>query len=277
MSLTEAAIIIINITTDMATLISRAWSLLSLNGFRLFIALIGIAAICWGITFISIDASEVTIDRIARRIVLGEVFKPETTLGFEGLAGAAERDISCRPNAIRSAAVIRVRLVQDAIAATDRLSIDRNLVALRSTIRRSLSCSPDDPFLWLVLYWVEASRTGLRPELIEYLSKSYELGPYEGWIGVKRNGLALAVFEKLPADLSEKVVAEFAVLLNSGFVAEMVANLSGPGWPVHDILVSRLATVKQGYREALANEMDRNGFSVQVPGVELREARPWNR
>jgi hypothetical protein len=277
MSRIEAATTTINIIADMATLISRALELICLNGIRLFVALLGIAAIGWGIILVSAGASEATIDGVARRIILGEVFNPATTRGFERLAEAAERDSPCRPNAVRSAAIIRVRLAQDAIAVTDRQSIDRNMTALRSTIRRSLSCSPDDPFLWFVLYWVEVSQTGFRPELVEYLRKSYELGPYEGWIGLHRNRFALAVFQQLPIDLAEKVVAEFAVLLNSGFVTEMVANLSGPGWGVRDVLIPHLTNVREVYRQAFANELSRDGFDVQVPGVELKELRPWNR
>jgi hypothetical protein len=261
----------------MATLISRALKFASFGGVRIFLALLGIISIGWGTIFVSIDADHAAIDRAAKRIMRGEAFKPAVLLDFERLAEAVERESSCWPRSIRSAAVIRVQLAEIANSIADPISIDRSMMTLRATIQRSLSCSPDDPFLWFVLYWVEVSQGGFRPELIEYLRKSYELGPYEGWIGLRRSRFALAVYQQLPEDVAKKVVSEFAVLLNSGFVAEMVANLSGPGWPVRDVLISNLYWVKQIEREAFANELSRNGFEVSVPGIELKELRPWNR
>ncbi|MGY4234686.1 hypothetical protein ACVIIW_003633 [Bradyrhizobium sp. USDA 4449] len=242
---------------------------------RLCLAFIAVFAIAWGVIFCPIADSRAEADRVARRIVLGEVFKPSAMKKFGLLAEDAEREPSCVSSAIRSAAIIRIRLLEDAMANADRAGADAAVGTLQSTIQRSLSCSPHDPFLWFVLYWLKTMQEGFQPEVLEYLRKSYELGPFEGWIGVKRNGLALAVFEELPPDLAEKVAVEFSVLLNSGFVAEMVTNLCGPGWPARHILVSHLGGVRDVYRTALANQLRKSGCEVQIPGIELKEIRPW--
>ena len=45
-------------------------------------------------------------------------------------------------------------------------------------------------FLWFALFWLENMQFGFRDESIRYLEQSYELGPSEGWIALKRNGYA---------------------------------------------------------------------------------------
>jgi hypothetical protein len=42
------------------------------------------------------------------------------------------------------------------------------------------------------------------------------LGPDEGWIALKRNVVALAVFERLRPDVGEMAIREFARLFGSG-------------------------------------------------------------
>jgi hypothetical protein len=161
-------------------------------------------------------------------------------------------------------------------AIVDGDDIDMQLNALRDSIRRSLACSPADPFLWVVLYWVEINRNGFQPDYLKYLRLSYQLGPNEGWIALKRNGYALAIFQQLPPDLAEMAIAEFATLVDTGFYAETAAILTGPGWPEREMLLSHLKDVSERYKEAFAKAVYKLGYDVNVPGVVLRDPRPWD-
>jgi hypothetical protein len=104
---------------------------------------------------------------------------------------------------------------------------------------------------------------------------SYSLGPNEGWIAVRRNRLALALFAVLTPDLQNKAVLEFAHLVDSGFVPEAADILTGPGWPVRERLLSRLAHVDELYREQFAKAVYQLGYDVSVPGVKPFGFRPW--
>ncbi len=126
-----------------------------------------------------------------------------------------EKAAWCRPAALRSAAIIRLRMVEAAASTGDHKHADEDLKSLGNVIRSSLSCLPADPFLWLVLYWVESTQNGIKPEYLNYLRMSYQLGPNEGWIALKRNPVAFANFALLPADLATDAINEFLGLINS--------------------------------------------------------------
>jgi hypothetical protein len=241
-------------------------------------ALIGLAgaAILWGVRVLPIFWDQSPLERTATTVVAGEPFKVELLDGLIPAVQAAEQADYCRPEAMHSAAVIRLRLAEQALADGERTAIDGRLSALDDSIHRSLACSPADPFLWVVLYWVESTRNGFQPEYLEYLRLSYRLGPNEGWIALKRNRFALALFDRLPTDISERAVSEFVGLLNTGFYPEAAAILTGPGWRVRELLLPRLKEVNDRYRQALSREVYRQGYDISIPGAEAPDPRPWH-
>jgi hypothetical protein len=249
----------------MLRIVTRA-SLLALAG----------AAIAWGVAALPTFWRQSALERTAAHVLAGDPFKPELLEALIPAVEAAEQADYCRPEATRSAAILRLRLAEQAVAEGERMSIDGRLAALRDSIRRSLACSPADPFLWVVLYWVESARNGFQPRYLDYLRLSYRLGPNEGWIGLKRNGLALAIFERLPPDIAELAISEFVGLLDTGFYPETAAILTGPGWRVRELLLPRLKDVNERYRQAFAREVYRQGYDVSVPGVPPRDTRPWD-
>jgi hypothetical protein len=219
-------------------------------------------------------ARQVPIERVATQVLDGDPFKPGVLMALMPQVEAAERTEPCSPAVIRSASIIRTRMAEQAIVDGD--DIDTQLNALRDSIRRSLACSPADPFLWVVLYWVEINRNGFQQDRLKYLRLSYQLGPNEGWIALKRNGYALAIFRQLPPDIADMVLAEFPRLLDSGFNAETVVIFTGPGWRERDILLPRLKDVAERHRQAFARALYKLGYDVTVPGVTPRDPRPWD-
>ena len=132
-------------------------------------------------------------------------------------------------------------------------------------IRSSLSCAPADPFLWLALYSVEVTENGFKPDYLKYLRLSYRLGPQEGWIALKRNPLAFAVFQQLPPDLGENAVNEFvAMLLESRFIDQAAEILIGPAWPERELILSQVAQHSRN---------DRQHSRMRCPGVAMRMYR----
>ncbi|MBR1092296.1 hypothetical protein JQ621_33035 [Bradyrhizobium manausense] len=185
-------------------------------------------------------------------------------------------DVSqCYPRGLHNAAIIRGRQVQVALDSSepDEFDLERNRAV--QGIRRSLSCAPSDSFLWFVLFWLQNFERGLQPENIALLRRSYELGPYEGWIALKRCKVALTVYAFLPDDLRENVRTEFSVLVGSGFVYDAADLLVGSGWSARDDLLLATAQTREKYRRQLAKRLREMGIEVSVPGIELQEWRPW--
>jgi hypothetical protein len=242
---------------------------------RLFAVLLGCATLVSGVYTFPTFSRQSPIERTAMQVIEGVPFAPDELIKSVPAVEAAEQASICRPQGIRSAAIIRLQLAKDVIAASERDQIDSSLSALRDSIHRSLGCSPADPFLWSVLFWLENTMNGFSQDHFEFLRLSYQLGPNEGWIAVKRNELALAVFGQLPADLREMAIDEFVKLLNSGFLTESVAIFTGPAWPIREVLLPRLTSVSDVQREAFARELYRKGYVVNVPGVREPGRRPW--
>jgi hypothetical protein len=227
---------------------------------------LAIAAISWGVVVYPAAWRQVSIERIAKRIIAGDPFKSEALAETApGLKSAEEAD--CEPIALRSAAVIRLRVTEQAIATGEGNEIDGRLDTLRATLRRSLACTPSDAFLWVVLFWAENTRNGFEAENLKYLRMSYRLGPNEGWIALKRNRFALALFEELPPDLAEAAVSEFVKLVED-FVYDAPDIFTGPGWRLRDVLLPRLKDLPIRRRELFAKILYSKDLDISVPGVE---------
>jgi hypothetical protein len=219
-------------------------------------------------------ARQAPIERVAAQVVNGDPFKSEVLTTLIPQVEAAEREERCRPAALHGAAIIRTRIAEQALY--DGGNIDASLLSLSDSIHRSLACSPADPFLWFVLYWVETNRNGFQADYLNYLRLSYQLGPYESWIALKRNRYALAVFQRLPPDLAQKTITEFAKLLDTGFYADTVAIFTGPGWRERGLLLPRLKDVAERHRQAFASALYKLGYDVDVPGIARPDPRPWD-
>lgn len=244
-------------------------------GLRVFLTGLSALSIIWAILVVPLVWQTDRLDRIAARILEGEVYKTEVLTELLPLIDDVEHRALCRPQSLRSAVIVRLRLVEELMANESQSRIPLSLDQLRQSTRTALNCSPSDAFLWLVLFWADDAQRGSNPRQFTYLRQSYRLGPYEGWIALRRSGLALSSFEELPTDIADAALKEFAGLLQSGFYGEVVDLFVGPGWPVKDRLLASIANVGEPQRVRFAATLRRLGFDVKVPGVDAPEPRPW--
>src|SRR5216683_4965506 len=175
---------------------------------RLILAITGVLAMVWAVAVIPVFLSENAIVDVARAVMAGEVFKAEVLAAVQART-ETNGDSMLRSSVLGKAAVIRLRQAEDAVRAGDPELIKQKLQSLTQIVQESLRNAPDDPLLWLVWFWLDTSRNGLRPDGLPFLRMSYDLGPYEGWIAIKRNGVALAAFPALTSDLAERAIFEF--------------------------------------------------------------------
>ncbi len=188
---------------------------------------------------------------------------------------SAESRAICNPLEARAAAIIRLRLFEDAVNASDTRLADQRLKSLRSSTDLALSCVPTEGFLWFIKYWSAVQQGGSASDHFEELRMSYVLAPFEGWIALRRSPYALAIYGTLPADLKEMARNEFAAIVASSFIPDAVRILKGPGWTIRDELLPKLTTVRLDFRLWLDKELRAEGLTVEIPGVEAREFRPW--
>jgi hypothetical protein len=240
---------------------------------RILLCIVGALAIAWAVSVFPTFWRQSPLQRTATLIMRDEAFKTEQLSSLLPMVEAVERAESCEPASRRNAVIIRLRLAEQ-IAKEQTAGLADQLKALHKAIRSALSCIPVDPFLWFALFRTELAINGVNPELFEYLRRSYRLGPHEGWIAVKRNYLALGLFEDLPPDLAELAVAEFAKLLNSGLYGDVLNILIGPGWRLRETLLAHLDTVAERHRRELARILYVREYPATVPGIPSPEPAP---
>jgi hypothetical protein len=244
---------------------------------RSFVVIFGCVAIWWGVVEFPVFWRESSTERIANQIIGGAPFKSEILGRQFPFIDGIETSAYCRPVTLRSAAIIRLRMAEIAISANDPHQIDQHLKSLGAGIRSSLSCSPANPFLWVVLFWIENTQKGADPTYLKHLRMSYELGPNEGWIALKRNPIALAFFPALPPDLAEAAVSEFVALVRSHLYSEAIDIIAGPARSIRDLLFARLKDINEADRKAFANLLYDRGFDdISIPGIVPPPQYPWH-
>ena len=244
---------------------------------RCFLFIIGCIAVWWGI--VSFLGQQSLVERIANRVIAGESFNRATLAQQLPIIESIERAAWCQPAALRSAAIIQLRMIDVAGSTNDHKPTDADLKSLGSVIQNSLSCSPADPFLWLVLYWVENMQNGFKPEHLKYLELSFQLGPNEGWVALKRSPVVFADYERLSSGLKENAFNEFLGLINHRFYEQAADIFTGPAWRVRDTLLPHLVSLPLQNRETFARALYKRGFAVPIPGVEPPDSDPqwWRR
>jgi hypothetical protein len=235
---------------------SFAWEL-SLRASAIALSLIGIV---WGVSEIPAVLQEFAIKKIAGRILVGEAYKPEILLKQASLLESTQKPELCRPSTLRSWAVIRLRLAEISDNSALGPAPVRTNLAL-DAVRRSLACSPADPFFWLALYALEPSAP------LDYLTASYRLGPNEGWIALKRNPVAFANFDELSDDLRRMVVQEFVRIVEMDDINDAVKIFVGPAWDQRELILSQMDQVPLRQREQLQAALTGAGYDVLVPGT----------
>jgi hypothetical protein len=259
-------------STKLTSLVTAHYILLA----RCVVLILGCIAVWWGIVGFSVFWQESSTERIASRIIAGDPFKIEILAQQTPIIDSIERSAYCRPAALRSAAIIQLRMVEAATSANDSEHVDNHLESLGKVIRGSLSCAPADPFLWLVLHWVESTENVSKADYLKYLRMSYLVGPSEGWIALKRNRVAFARFQQLPSDLAEITINEFIALIESRFYEQAADIFIRPAWLERDRLLLRLKNTAERHRKAFYEALRAQGYNIDIPVIKRTDPRPWH-
>jgi len=240
---------------------------------RTFIGLLGLGAVAWGSVVLPSFWHQPTLNRAAAELLLGRTFKTQTLLAEVKQVDADEQGLGCDPTGLHNAVILRLAILEAAVAAANPSLIDADYGVAYDTARRSLACLPADPFVWLSLFWLDASKHGVEPHNDNYLRLAYALGPNEGWIAIWRTRIGVALFEQLPADLSKQAIEDFIKLVDTGrLYSESVEIFKGAAPPAQAQILENLKTADDIPRQRFARALYDEGFDI--PGFN-EPLRPW--
>jgi hypothetical protein len=242
---------------------------------RGFVCLLGVGAIVWALFVLPIFWRQASPQAFATKLLYDDSFRLQSLLDETQQAEKAVQHRFCVPTALRSLFVLRFFILNKAISDSNRVLVESSYAPLLDAALNALSCAPEDPFVWLTLFWLDAGKNGLNARNDKYLRLSYALGPNEGWIALWRIRLALLLFDRLPPDLSSEAVHEFIRLVNAGWLywetAEIFKDASAAA---QSRITEQLKTLNLSTRQAFARTLHNKGVDVDIPGVE-KPTRPW--
>ncbi|WP_339028231.1 hypothetical protein WI604_25725 [Bradyrhizobium symbiodeficiens] len=234
---------------------------------RASLMLCGGGAVAWSIFTFPTFTRERALDVTVQRVLTGERYSPAQLSALRDELSESQ-EWSLRPSVRSKLAIIRLRLVEDDMA-TGRYKSDAVVSGgFASSIDATLSDSPTSAFLWLTKFWLAFQQSGSVAPNFDLLRMSYFMGPNEVWIALRRNPLALSLFARMPDDLADRSIVEFAGLVRSGLYSDAASILTGPGMPIGQRLLDGLARVDEvdRYRFAkLLEAKDVQGFTI--PGI----------
>jgi hypothetical protein len=243
---------------------------------RVGVVAAGTGAVLYATLFLALPPQAAALEHAAARIIMGDRYKAEELDLFSDRAAGIAVAPFARAASLRAAAIVMLRLTETAIEDGRRADIDARTDALAHIVNVSLSAAPFDAYLWLASFWRSNLVDGFREDRLRILAMSYTTGGKEGWVGIRRSRISLALWQHLTPTLQEAAAQEFVGLAKAGF-REVVAIMLGPGWGVRDKLVPMLAEINEARRKAIARELYFAGASLEIPGIEPPDDRFWRR
>jgi hypothetical protein len=247
--------------------------------FRLFFRCLnlglGIFAMVWGGVLGQLFFCESLPLHAAKEIISGKRFtSANLKILSSSLTPFTEKGWS-DPIAARSLAIFGIREIETTSAVAESSSFRNLVVDVRLKIEESLTLAPEDSFLWLALFWICRAGGTADVHAIQILRLSYATGANEGWVAVRRNGLAMQSFAELDDESRRRMISEFVSLVNSGFLPQAAEILVHQGWLLRDALLVRLIGLSRGQKRAFVSAVHQLGFDVMVPGLDPVPKRPW--
>jgi hypothetical protein len=247
----------------------------AMSALRLTIFMLGLGALCWAWLALPALRTASAPAAISARILAGEPFLQDD-LERQTEEFAAAPAFAVPYASIQGAgSILELRLLEMAIDRADPVKLDAQMSALSASLRGALAFRPSDALVWTFLYWLESMRDGIGDRTRGYLAFSYALSPLEGIVALRRSRFGLSNFDQLSGATQEKVVSEFAGMLDARFMDLVAGNLTGPGWLHRDRLLAGSIEVDISTKRALAKLLFSQGIRLNIPGLIGVEERSW--
>ncbi|MCL8485495.1 MULTISPECIES: hypothetical protein [Bradyrhizobium] len=179
--------------------------------------LAGLSGLAWG--GLSAKDSAISDDFVAveARLLRFETFTPGAANRALQLAQANPVS-ACDSHAQHTLLLLEIPLLDAALRAGAVKEFDQRMAAMEERTRLTLSCAPRDSFAWLVAFGLALGHGHLDDSAFALLAQSYQTGPNEAWIAVRRTILASPVITRAPDGVKAEILDEFGTLVRRGFV-----------------------------------------------------------
>jgi hypothetical protein len=137
--------------------------------------------------------------------------------------------------------------------------------------------APNSSYQWLVLFWAQNQLSGFDSKLVDYLRMSYETGPLEGWVALRRNGIVFSLYAALSEDLKSAALSEFLGLVRYQFYAE-AAEVYRNSTPVaREVQTAGLRQLKDDTQARVFAKVlyDKGILDEPLPAFTTPRSRPW--
>ena len=206
------------------------------------IILLALALSFWSAVTFVVDFRAGPYRALAERLetATGSVRDPRYIARIERALSNDDIFSLCSRELVRSAASIRLALLDTSYQDDDAGVREAALAKARDTLKRSLRCYPRDGNFWLRLAMVEFARTGPTSSVQEMLRASLAAAPSDAWVIVPRIEFASRLLGSDPQGAEEILRIDVENLVRHGRVSD-----------VADLYVSVNEPVRRIFRDAL--------------------------
>jgi hypothetical protein len=215
---------------------------------------VGGLTLLWGITSVTPGAESDSFLNVESHLLKFETFSQADAVAM--LDSSATHNLStCDNHAQRALLLLEIPLADAALRAGTIGEFDRRSRSLETRARNTLSCSPRDSLVWLLLFGMEIQHGRLDPQTFALLSMSYDTSPNEAWIAVRRVVVATPVLLAAPDTLQQKILMEFRELVRRHLIEMPARAYRDAPVQVRALLQAEIdelgATEKMAFKEAL--------------------------
>lgn len=233
---------------------------------RALLAALALLVGCYTFAYFPEALRAVEFRRIVDRVLDGGSFTDDFVQRVSRSLGAREFQRSCSISS-EDIAILDVFLAGIERSAPGKLGDRFGPDAARISIRNALRCGPRKPFLWFLLFWLDAPNN--RAEAMRALAVSYELGPNEGWLAPARIKAAIGVLDEAPPATATAIRQEYLNLVRDGFDNALGIFMSASPEDRASFL-KVLADAPIETRKTFAKRLLEADIDAQVPGIDNR-------
>jgi hypothetical protein len=209
--------------------------------------LVGFTLLAWSAATLYVDTHAIAYRAIAERLEASSRAEAEPDASYLARVEEALADDEilpyCSREVARSAASIRLALLDVAYRTSDATQKDAALSKARDTLLSGLRCYPRDGNFWLRLAMVEFARGGATSTVQDMLKASSAMAPSEAWIIVPRISFAARLSAAELSGVEEVLRADVHNLAGYGRIPDIVELYVSGSEPLRAVFESAFDTV----------------------------------
>jgi len=225
---------------------------------RLLIAILAAAGLAWGIMILPASETADELRDIEAALLHNEEFS----------AGALSRRLAsidpstldaCDTHSQGALSLIEMRLTQSALLAGNTKEFSDHSASMDARLRRTLACAPHHSFSWLMAFALDVLHGRINDHSFQLLAMSYSTSPNEAWVAIRRNPLAVRLFESAPENLKPSILKEFRLLVINGFSKDAASSYRGASEATRALLRTSVDELNPKQQNSFRDALDQLG------------------